>query len=46
MAEIKENFKYLQVPLRYPRNTVTELIVLLLFGDSQASECGQVIDIV
>jgi hypothetical protein len=25
MAEIKKNLSYLQVPLRYPRNTVAEL---------------------
>jgi hypothetical protein len=26
MIEIKENLKYLQIPLRYPRNTVAELL--------------------
>jgi hypothetical protein len=30
MAEIKENLIYLQLPLRYLRNIVTELFIVLL----------------
>jgi hypothetical protein len=29
MTEIKGNLKYLQLPLRYPRNTVEELYIYL-----------------
>jgi hypothetical protein len=29
MTEIKENFRYLQIPLRYPKNIGAELFLLI-----------------
>jgi hypothetical protein len=34
MTEIKENLTYLQIPLRYPKNIVAELITKLFEYES------------
>jgi hypothetical protein len=31
MIEIKENLMYLQIPLSYPRNTVTEFMCIYMY---------------
>jgi hypothetical protein len=32
MAEIKENLRYLQVSVKYPRNTVAELMIFWIMS--------------